>query len=163
MYVTGLKFLFLIFLLMLSVSVSADFSGLVFRVIDGDTIIVLEGNKKRKVRLTGIDAPELKQEFGFESKQKLRSLIDKKWVDIASNSEDRYKRTLGKVICNGVDINLNLIKLGMAWHYKRFKNSQDRKDQFLYSNAEKYAKVNKLGLWSKEAPIAPWRWRKNKK
>ena len=46
MYVTGLKFLFLIFLLILSVSVSADFSGLVFRVIDGDTIIVLEGNKK---------------------------------------------------------------------------------------------------------------------
>ena len=163
MYVTGLKFLFLIFLLMLSVSVSADFSGLVFRVIDGDTIIVLEGNKKRKVRLTGIDAPELKQEFGFESKQKLRSLIDKKWVDIASNSEDRYKRTLGKVICNGVDINLNLIKLGMAWHYKKYKKTQSKKDQEEYAYHENISKDLSVGLWKSNNSIAPWDWRRGKR
>ena len=163
MHVTGLKFLFLIFLLILSVSVSADFSGLVFRVIDGDTIIVLEGNKKRKVRLTGIDAPELKQEFGFESKQKLRSLIDKKWVDIASNSEDRYKRTLGKVICNGIDINLNLIKLGMAWHYKKYKKTQSKKDQKEYAYHENLAKEHNFGLWKSNDSIAPWDWRRNKR
>lgn len=160
---TYLKLPFLIFLLIFLAPVSADFSGLVVRIIDGDTIIVLDGSKKRKVRLTGIDAPELKQEFGLKSKQELAGLIDKKWVDIKSNSEDRYKRTLGKVICNGVDINLNLIKLGMAWHYKKYKKTQSKKDQEEYAYHENISKDLSVGLWKSNNSIAPWDWRRGKR
>lgn len=158
-----LKLSILILALILSSSVYADFSGLVIKVIDGDTIIVLEGSKKIKVRLSGIDAPELKQRFGFNSKQELTSLIEKKWVNILSNSRDKYKRTLGKVICNNVDINLSLIKLGMAWHYKKYKKNQSKNDQDLYTYYENIARDSRLGLWKDYNSIAPWDWRRGKK
>lgn len=158
-----LKLSILILALILSSSVYADFSGLVIKVIDGDTIIVLDGSKKIKVRLSGIDAPELKQRFGFNSKQELTSLIEKKWVNILSNSRDKYKRTLGKVICNNVDINLSLIKLGMAWHYKKYKKNQSKNDQDLYTYYENIARDSRLGLWKDYNSIAPWDWRRGKK
>ena len=81
---TYIKFKLLIVLIIFSLPLSADFSGLVIKVIDGDTIIVLDGAKKRKVRLVGIDAPELKQNFGLKSKQELSGLIDRKRVKILS-------------------------------------------------------------------------------
>jgi len=158
-----LKF-FIINFIFFSTQVFADIEGVVYRVIDADTVIIeSEKGAKYKVRLLGIDAPEIKQNYGKESTRYLSSMVLGKFLVVTGSKKDRYKRLLGKLVLGGNDINLNLIKNGMAWHYKRFKNSQDKKDQFLYSNAEKYAKVNKLGLWSKEAPIAPWRWRKNKK
>ena len=84
-----------------------------------------------------------------------------KTLVVSGSKKDRYKRLLGKLVLDGNDINLNLVKNGMAWHYKRYKSSQDKLDQLLYSNAEKYARDNKLGLWSKGLPIPPWQWRKN--
>jgi|TARA_B110000971_G_C19647256_1_gene336189 endonuclease YncB( thermonuclease family) len=159
-----LKFFIIINFIFFSTQVFADIEGVIYRVIDADTVIIeSEEGAKYKVRLLGIDAPEIKQNYGKESTRYLSSMVLGKFLVVTGSKKDRYKRLLGKLVLGGNDINLNLIKNGMAWHYKRFKNSQDRKDQFLYSNAEKYAKVNKLGLWSKEAPIAPWRWRKNKK
>ena len=158
-----IKFKLLIVLIIFSLPLSADFSGLVIKVIDGDTIIVLDGAKKRKVRLVGIDAPELKQNFGFKSKQELSGLIDKKWVKILSNSEDRYKRVLGKVIYKNIDINLSLIKLGMAWHYKKYKKNQSKKDQVEYAYNEKFAIESQIGLWRDNNSIAPWDWRRGKR
>lgn len=160
---TYIKFKLLIVLIIFSLPLSADFSGLVIKVIDGDTIIVLDGAKKRKVRLVGIDAPELKQNFGLKSKQELSGLIDRKRVKILSNSEDRYKRALGKVIYNNIDINLSLIKVGMAWHYKRYKKNQSKKDQVEYAYYEKLAIESQIGLWRDNNSIAPWDWRKGKR
>tara|TARA_B110000196_G_scaffold290333_1_gene276523 strand:+ start:115 stop:579 length:465 start_codon:yes stop_codon:yes gene_type:complete len=153
----------LIVLIIFSLPLSADFSGLVIKVIDGDTIIVLDGAKKRKVRLVGIDAPELKQNFGLKSKQELSDLIDRKRVKILSNSEDRFKRALGKVIYKNIDINLSLIKVGMAWHYKRYKKNQSKKDQVEYAYHEKLAIESQIGLWGDNNSIAPWDWRRGKR
>ena len=160
---TYIKFKLLIVLIIFSLPLSADFSGLVIKVIDGDTIIVLDGAKKRKVRLVGIDAPELKQNFGLKSKQELSDLIDRKRVKILSNSEDRFKRALGKVIYKNIDINLSLIKVGMAWHYKRYKKNQSKKDQVEYAYHEKLAIESQIGLWGDNNSIAPWDWRKGKR
>lgn len=160
---TYIKFKLLIVLIIFSLPLSADFSGLVIKVIDGDTIIVLDGAKKRKVRLVGIDAPELKQNFGLKSKQELSDLIDRKRVKILSNSEDRFKRALGKVIYKNIDINLSLIKVGMAWHYKRYKKNQSKKDQVEYAYHEKLAIESQIGLWGDNNSIAPWDWRRGKR
>ena len=155
------NFLFLIFF---SSQIFADIEGVISRVIDGDTVVIKSDQGiNYKVRLIGIDAPEIKQGYGEEATKYLSNLILGKSLVIIGSNKDRYKRLLGKLVLDNLDINLLLIEKGMAWHYKRYQSSQEKKDQFLYSNAEKYAKVNKLGLWSKSRPIPPWEWRKNKK
>ena len=158
-----LKF-FIINFIFFSTQVFADIEGVVYRVIDADTVIIeSEKGAKYKVRLLGIDAPEIKQNYGKESTRYLSSMVLGKALVVIGSKKDRYKRLLGKLVLDGYDINLNLVKNGMAWHYKRYKSSQNKKDQFLYSNAAKYAEENKLGLWSKNSPISPWQWRENNK
>jgi len=152
-------------------SLRADFTAKVQRVVDGDTIYVVDNSGKRfKVRLTGIDAPEKNQPHGLASTYHLRGLLLNNFVLLESKpkkgkpySVDRYKRVLAKVILDGRDINLSQVLSGYAWHFKRYQNQQSRSDRELYSQAELRAKENNLGLWGEKKPIAPWKWRKIKK
>ena len=154
----------LFFLAFLCSSAFADFTGIVVKVTDGDTINVLEaGNVLHKVRLTGIDAPEKAQPYGRKSQEYLAGMIAGKLVLIESNKQDRYGRDLGKVILDGQDINLEQIKSGMAWWYLYYKKQQSQADQIAYEEAEDHAKVNRLGLWIEDNPIEPWQWRRIKR
>ena len=151
--------------------VRADFTAKVLRVVDGDTVhVVNKAGKKFKVRLTGIDAPEKNQPYGLASTFKLTEMLINKWVLLKSKpndgnlySIDRYNRVLAKVILDERDINLAQVSSGYAWHFKRYQKQQSLIDRELYSQAELYAKKNELGLWSEKKPIAPWKWRKIKK
>jgi endonuclease YncB( thermonuclease family) len=112
---------------------AATIEGKVVKVADGDTVTVLDAdNKKHKVRLTGIDAPEKRQAYGNESTESLRNLVFLKTVTVQSFGTDRYKRELGKVLLNGLDVNLEQVKRGFAWHYKHYQ-----RDQPLYSGLAK--------------------------
>ena len=92
-------------------------------VADGDTIILLDADKVQdKVRLTGIDAPEKSQSFGKASKKSLLNLVYDRKVIIDWHKKDQYGRTVGKVLINGVDANLEQIKTGMAWFYRKYQN-----------------------------------------
>jgi endonuclease YncB( thermonuclease family) len=150
--------------------VRADFTAKVLRVVDGDTVhVVNKAGKKFKVRLTGIDAPEKNQPYGLASTYKLTELLINKWVLLKSKPDngnlysiDRYNRVLAKVILDGRDINLAQVSSGYAWHFKRYQKQQSSIDSELYSQAELYAKKNELGLWGEKNPIAPWKWRKIK-
>ena len=154
----------LIILLCLSVMfghANADVKGRVIRVVDGDTIILQEMNGKIiKVRLLGIDAPELDQPFGYESSALLTSFVENKMVYVASNKKDRYQRLLGKVLMKEKDINYQLIKNGYAWHFKRYSSNQKKNDVLLYADAEKEAQQFRRGLWKALSPTPPWEWRK---
>ena len=151
--------------------VRADFSAKVQRVVDGDTIYVVDNSgQKFKVRLTGIDAPEQNQPYGLASAYHLRERLLNKLVLLQSKSMngkpysvDRYKRVLAKVIFDGKDVNLSQVLSGYAWHFKRYQKQQNSLDRELYSEAELNAKKNELGLWGEKKPIAPWKWRKIKK
>ena len=165
------KYIFTILLALYVTFVRADFTAKVQRVVDGDTVHVEdETGKKFKVRLTGIDAPEQDQPYGFASTYHLRGLLLNKFVLLESKpkkgkpySVDRYKRVLAKIVLDGRDINLSQVLSGYAWHFKRYQNQQSRSDRDLYSQAELHAKENNLGLWREKKPIAPWKWRKIKK
>lgn len=138
--------------------------GKVIKVTDGDTVNVLTSdNETHKIRLAGIDAPEKKQAFGNRSKQALAELIDGKIVTVDYNKLDRYQRAVGKVTFNGQDVNLRQIKLGLAWHYKKYEKEQDVEDRSIYANAEYIAQVVKAGLWFDANPTAPWDYRKQKR
>ena len=89
--------------------------GKIINIIDGDTVHFLkEGDTVyKKIRLVGIDAPELKQEFGKESRQCLVELIENQPVHLVKFGQDRYQRILAKIKIGQVDINLAMIKKGV--------------------------------------------------
>ncbi len=110
-------------LMLLPLAVFADITGKVVGVADGDTITVLNDSKGlTKIRLHQIDAPEKQQDFGQRSKQSLSELVYGKHVRIEVADTDKYGRTVGKVWVNGNDANLEQIKRGMAWVYKKYAN-----------------------------------------
>lgn len=140
---------------------AAEVVGLVVAVADGDALTILDTNKiTYKIRLSGIDAPEKSQAFGKQSKQSLTAMVLNKTVVIEYNKSDKYQRIVGKVLFDDKDINLEQIKRGFAWHFKRYENEQEPEDRSAYANEENAARRDKLGLWSDINPIPPWVFRK---
>ena len=129
------------------------FSGKVVSIHDGDTITILTQERQQiKVRLFGIDAPELKQPYGKKSKQFLANLIAGEVVEVEESGKDRYKRMIGTIYLNGADINAQMVENGYAWAYRKFSKK--------YTAQESKAKSQRLGLWRDKEPIPPWEWRK---
>lgn len=151
------KFAAFIIAAILSQPVVADMlKGRVVGVSDGDTITVLDSAKRtHKIRLAGIDAPEKAQPFGQRSKQHLSGLVYGKEVAVIFDERDRYGRIVGKVMLPSGDVNLEQIRAGKAWHYKRYSNDR------AYSAAEDSAKRQGLGLWADRNPTPPWEWRRS--
>ena len=136
---------------------SLELIGKVVKVSDGDTVTILTSDKtQHKIRLNDIDAPEKKQAFGNKSKDNLAKYIAGKTVTVQYQKKDKYKRVLGTIYYNNTDINLQQVKDGYAWVYKKYSKNQD------YYNAEKVSRENKKGLWIDKNPIAPWEFRKKK-
>ena len=154
--------IFLIIFTSTTLSQNTVSEGQVIKIIDGDTVYfqAKNDNRYKKLRLVGIDAPEIHQPFGLKSKQCLGNLINNKPVKIMLFGTDRYKRTLAKILTEEVDINLAMIKEGCAWFYRRYKNTLDKNDQLMYDQAEVSAIDNKKGLFSNHEAEAPWNWRK---
>ena len=126
--------------------------GKVVSVHDGDTITILAQKKQIKIRLFGIDAPELKQPYGKKSKQFLSNSIAGQIVEVKENGNDRYGRTIGTISLNGEDINAQMVENGYAWAYRKFSKK--------YTAQESKAKSQKLGLWQDKEPIPPWVFRR---
>ena len=135
------------------------------KVVDGDTIHI----KSYKIRLEGIDAPEMKQKckkpylqimfFTFQkdyycgqiSKKKLAKKIGNKQVKCILFGEDRYKRYLAKCLKGSIDLNRWMVRNGYAVAYRRYSK--------LYILDENFAKEEKLGLWQGTF-VRPEKWRK---
>jgi endonuclease YncB( thermonuclease family) len=140
---------------------AATITGRVVGIADGDTITVLDNtNTQYKIRLSGIDAPEKKQDFGNASKKTLSELVFNKQVTVDWTKEDRYGRIVGKVLLNGVDINLQQVKTGMAWFYRKYQSELTQDDRMKYLHAEEDAIERRVGLWQLANPVAPWDFRK---
>ena len=141
----------LVALIFLTALNSFALEGKVIRVADGDTLTVLtHGERRVKIRLQGIDAPEYKQAYGKQSGHVLRKKVNGKRVRIQENGEDRYGRTLGDVYFGERWINLEMVQEGWAWHYKKY--SKDK----LLARAEIEARKSKRGLWAGSNPVSPW-------
>ena len=133
----------------------ADFSGKVVAVADGDTLTVLTDRGPVEVQLADIDAPELKQAFGPQSRQSLADLcLDKDAV--VRETGNRYGRTVGRVACSGTDASSEQLRRGMAWVYKRRTESTSPL-YFLEDEAQR----SREGLWSDKSQVAPWIWRRD--
>jgi endonuclease YncB( thermonuclease family) len=132
--------------------------GRVVAIADGDTLTVLVSREQIKVRLSDIDAPEHKQPFGTRSRQSLAELCHGKAATVSDRGKDRYGRTLGAVICAGVDANAEQVRRGMAWVYEQYAP----KGSPLYA-MQREAKAAQRGLWRDARPVPPWEWRRSRK
>ena len=133
------------------------FEAVVVSVYDGDTITV-RTDETIKIRLYGIDSPELRQPFGQASKQAMSGLVFGKKVTVKPDKKDRYGRTIARVETDGRDVSVQMVETGMAHWYEQYA----KRDTELQS-AQTKAKSAKLGVWSVPDAIAPWEYRKQKK
>lgn len=143
-------------------AVSELLTGTVIAVHDGDTLTLKSGDKERKIRLAGIDAPELSQTYGVESRNALREVVLNRDLKVETFKTDRYGRYVGKVSFDGQDINLTQVHSGMAWVYTSYLTEMSVVDKRIYLNAESNSKSKGLGLWKTNEPIEPWVWRNSK-
>jgi len=146
---------------------SICFSGQykVIRVYSGDTIKVEDQNSIVKVRLVGIDAPETGEDaeqpgqpLSEESRVYLSRMVFKKSVDIISYGYDIDNRILGVVHLDRKDVNLDMVRAGMAEIYPG--KAPPGFDLAPFRRAEKKARQDKKGVWSLgEEYVSPRKWR----
>ena len=137
----------------------------VVKIVDGDTIDVLTEDKKTiRLRFNGIDTPERGQPFGNNATAFVSSTVGGQMVRLVTHGTDKYDRTIADIylpvddpLVNLPDLFLNreLVRRGLAWHYKEYSDDKRLADD------ENNARLKKLGLWGgSHKPIAPWDWRK---
>ncbi|MEX0997613.1 MAG: thermonuclease family protein [Flavobacteriaceae bacterium] len=129
--------------------------GKVIKIADGDTFtLIFDNGFDVRVRLNGIDSPEKKQAFSKRAKQSLSNLIYDKEVKVYYGSKDRYGRVLGEVFVNDLNVNHEMVRRGMAWHFKRYSDDET------LAQLEIEARKNKTGLWADPNAVAPWEFRR---
>tara|TARA_B100001778_G_scaffold334663_1_gene346998 strand:- start:5491 stop:5970 length:480 start_codon:yes stop_codon:yes gene_type:complete len=154
---------FFVFMLVISVNkvYSSEYLGTVTRVIDGDSVIVKGNDTFNKIRLRYIDAPELSQSYGMQSKKFLQNQLLDKLVLVYTEYNDRFGRQLADIYIHNdkesIYINAKMIKSGNAWVYKKY-----RSNSYLI-NLENHAKINNIGIWSMPEPLEPWVYRNKNK
>jgi endonuclease YncB( thermonuclease family) len=128
-------------------------SGRVIAVHDGDTVTVVRGAASRRVRLDGIDAPELAQPFGTQAHDFTRQLLLDQTVRVDERDVDADGRLVARLQVAGRDASLTVVAAGLAWHFVRYSSDD------LLARAERDARFRRLGLWAAAAPVAPWEFR----
>lgn len=132
---------------------AATWTGRVVAIHDGDTLTVLRHGRGVRLRLNAVDAPELAQPFGRQSRKSLSNLCYGRYARVEEVGEDKYGRTLARVSCGGLEANAEQLRRGMAWHYTQY--SQDPALRQLEAEARRQG----LGLWSDRRAEPPWLYR----
>ncbi|EHW4955525.1 thermonuclease family protein [Escherichia coli] len=135
-------------------TLNQEIQGKVIRVLDGDTIEVLQDKKPVRIRLANIDAPEKKQAFGRWSANQLKALLAAQPVTVTYTQTDRYGRIIGHVFTtNGTDASRFMVQSGAAWVYERYNVDES------LPALQREAQEQKRGLWVDANPVPPWEWR----
>ena len=150
--------------LLLSPSVAGEYQ--VSRVIDGDTVVVQKGSIKLTIRLVGIDAPETSkkkhepgQPFSQQATKHLAKLALNRSVDVKSFGADRYGRVLGEVFADGNNVNLEMVKAGLAEVYRG--TPAPGQEVGPYWRAEDEARRAGRGMWQLgDKYVSPREWRR---
>lgn len=134
-----------------NISIGDDVSGIVFSIVDGDTYdLLIDDNKKIRIRMEGIDAPETGMPFFHVSKNYLGKLSFNKKVKVHVTKLEN-KRFIGfSYLDDGTELSHEMIKAGLAWHFKNYNTDTD------LSDLEIGARNGKVGLWKDNNPMPPW-------
>jgi endonuclease YncB( thermonuclease family) len=120
-------------------------------ILDGDSLAF---DHDIRIRLYGMDAPEMDHPEGVLAKRHLESLVQGQKVRVVVKDEDQYGRGVAKVFLpNGEDLSARMVADGYARAYESFTSS--------YVGLEKKAKKGKVGLWANDGlKLHPELWRK---
>jgi len=161
MHNTRLLQTLLLLLLLSTLSTSSTSStqppaiGVTVSVTDGDTLKVAAGSRTLKVRLWGIDAPELAQPYGTSATLELRRLTAATTFTLEIKSRDRYGRTVAILILpDGRQVNKLMLVAGAAWWYQAY--ARKAADLMFAQDA---ARAARRGLWREANPTPPWAFR----
>lgn len=134
----------------------ASLFGKVIEVNSGDVITISNLNRPVRIRLLGVDAPELDQAFGDVAKKHLSDLVYDKpvLVEYAGISGDHSLN--GRVLLAGADIGAQMIRDGAAWVDPSTEHRLSDTDREVYQESEQAARGERRGLWQQENPVAPW-------
>src|SRR5215213_564148 len=154
-----------VFILVLAIAISGFFSaevrasslfGRVIEVNSGDVITVFNLNRPVRVKLLGLDAPEMDQAFGDVAKKHLSDLIYDKSVLIEYSGISADGSLAGRVLLNSTDIGAQMIRDGAAWFDPNNLSRLSETDREVYRQSEQAARSERRGLWEAENPTAPW-------
>lgn len=134
---------------------AASFVGKVIEVNDGDVITVSNLNRPVRVRLLGVDAPELTQLFGDVSKQHLTDLVMDKIVTVQYAGYATNYALMARVLLGDRDICAQMIRDGAAWFDPKSPVLTPADGQ-IYAQSELAARNERRGLWQVDNPVAPW-------
>ena len=118
---------------------------------DGDTLWVepQTGGAPRKLRLQGVDAPELCQRDGVAAREALRALVLQRWLRVQVKYLDDYGRGLARIEVGGQDVAEALVSQGWAW------SSRWRRSLGPYAVQEARARQARLGVFAQSHPELP--------
>jgi len=136
------------------------------KVYDGDTVKAEGHDITVKIRLVGIDAPEIAkgkrkpgQPYSQKAKKYFAGMVLNKVVDVKGYGLGPYNRILEVISLDGKNVNLEMVKAGLAEVYRG--KAPYRFPHLPYWQAEKEAKDDKRGMWSQgDKYISPKEWRK---
>jgi micrococcal nuclease len=124
---------------------------------DGDTLRIRQGEKVTKVRFCGIDAPELAQPLGVESRDYLMRLVGTGAVRVVKVEQDKYDRTVGELFLpDGRSVNVEMVRAGMAYHYAKYSGNCAVRGAI--GQAEDQAKARHVGVMAGDYQ-KPWDYR----
>ena len=110
------------------------FKGKVVGVADGDTITVLRGKEQVRIRLNAVDTPEKRQAFGKKAKKFTADMVAGKVVEVRPTTQDRYGRTVARVLVGDSSLNEALVKAGYAWWYRKYAPKAKKLQRCLAAN-----------------------------
>src|SRR4028118_310579 len=129
---------------------------------DGDTLRVRSSDGQvLKVRFACVDAPELKQPLGQESRHYLRSMINEAGgkVKVKVIDTDRYGRSVSELWTKSGLLQSRMTAAGMAFAYDQYSKNCPNWDAV--KSSEKAASELKVGVWRSSNFERPWDYRKS--
>ena len=129
----------------------------VVRVKDGDSLVIDSGGRQVDVRLADIDAPEYRQPRGDEARTVLQSLVEGRDVQLRLVGGDAYRRIVAHVSVDGVDVNAEMVRRGLAWVRRSYDPAP------LLVRHEDEARAAQRGLWADADSTPPWEWRREQR
>ncbi|QNN58663.1 thermonuclease family protein [Diaphorobacter ruginosibacter] len=139
--------------------IAAALVCLIFHVSDGDSVLARcegpEASRIVRIRVAHIDAPELHQTYGPESKARLARLCLHRRAQITPAALDMYGRMVASLQCDGTDASADQLRSGLAW-----LSTRDAHARQALQPLQSMAQRTHAGLWVQQRPMAPWDYRK---
>ena len=135
---------------------AASMFGKVIDVSSGDVITIFNLNRPVRVKLVGVDAPEMDQAFGDVAKKHLFDLIHDKSVVVEYTGITADGSVSGRVLLNDTDIGAQMIRDGAAWFDPNNVSRLSAAEREVYQQSEQAARSEGRGLWQTPNPTAPW-------